>query len=357
MHMKSLVSLLVISLAIWPAVHAQEQVKKPKSGGRAAPVVVAPVKQVFLAPTVSISATVVSREQAKVPAEVTARLAWVAEPGERLKKGQMLAQLDSTLYKLQVTENKAAYVREKARVRYLESELKRVTELSKRDFASSSEIEKLQVEREIAQSEMQVVEAKLRLAEETLRRYQVRAPFDGVVVDRIRRTGEWVKTGDTVVLFSNPDELEIEAHVSETSVAHIKRGAMLLVQREGGFHPVTVHRVVPVGDKASLLYALRLRVSGDGWRAGQSVRVAVPTGPAREVLALPRDALVLRSDGTSVFKINAENKAEKISVQTGIASGNLIEVKGSLRDGDQVVTRGSERLRPMQAVKIVGGAS
>jgi len=353
--MRLLCCLTIITLISGSAIAAEGGSKKAKQGGRAAPVVVMPVARVSLAPTVNVSATVVSRDQAKVPAEVTARLAWVAEPGQAFAKGQAVARLDNTLYQLQVTENQAALVREKARLRFIDKDLVRVTELSKRNFASSSEIEKLQVEREVAQSEVRVFEAKLRLAEETLKRYQVNAPFDGVVVERIRRTGEWVKTGDTVLQFSNPDALEIEANVAEVSVPHIRRGTDLQVLREGNYYPVTVHRIVPVGDKASLLYDLRLRVKGAGWRAGQSVRLSVPTGPAREVLAIPRDALVLRSDGASVYRISNEQKAEKLGVQTGIASGDKIQIHGSLKEGDLVVIRGSERLRPGQSVKIQEG--
>lgn len=334
---------------------AAEEKKSGKPGGRATPVVVAEVQSISLAPTVNVSATVVSREQAKVPAEVTGRLAWVAEPGVQIARGQPVARLDNTLYQLQVTENQAALVRERAKLKFIDNEMHRLQELSKRDFASSSEIEKLQVERDIAQSEVHVFQAKLKLAEETLRRYQVVAPFDGVVVERERRAGEWVKTGDTVIRFSNPNELEIEANVAETSVSHIKRGSVLQVERDGRFYPVAVHQIVPVGDRASLLYDVRLRLKGPGWRAGQSVRLAVPTGLAREVLAVPRDALVLRRDGASVFRIDGENKAEKLSVETGIASGKNIQVSGKLQAGDRVVIRGSERLRPGQMVKVMPG--
>ena len=69
------------------------------------------------------------------------------------------------------------------------------------------------------------------------------------------------------------------------------------------------------------------------------------------MIAVPRDALVLRRDGTTVFRILADDTAERVSVQTGIAAGDLIEVTG-IEPGDRVVTRGGERLRPGQKVVI-----
>jgi multidrug efflux pump subunit AcrA (membrane-fusion protein) len=85
------------------------------------------------------------------------------------------------------------------------------------------------------------------------------------------------------------------------------------------------------------------------------VRIGVPTGPAREVIAVPRDALVLRRAGASVFRVVDKSTAERVEISTGIASGNLIEVIGDLKAGEKVVVRGGERLRPGMPVNIIGG--
>jgi len=82
---------------------------------------------------------------------------------------------------------------------------------------------------------------------------------------------------------------------------------------------------------------------------GQTLRIAVPSEQPRNVVAVPRDALVLRRDGTTVYRITEDNIAEAVSVVLGIAAGDLIEVSG-IESGDRVVTRGGERLRPGQTV-------
>jgi multidrug efflux pump subunit AcrA (membrane-fusion protein) len=68
-------------------------------------------------------------------------------------------------------------------------------------------------------------------------------------------------------------------------------------------------------------------------------------------VALPRDALVLRRDGVSVFLVR-DNKAVQIPVQVGIGQGDLVEVIGDVQPGDQVIIRGAERLFPGQPVNI-----
>ena len=78
----------------------------------------------------------------------------------------------------------------------------------------------------------------------------------------------------------------------------------------------------------------------------------MPTAVAREVLTVPRDALVLRREGAFVYRIDDELKAEQVSVITGLGAGKLIEIIGDIDAGDRVVTRGAERLSTGMMVEI-----
>jgi multidrug efflux pump subunit AcrA (membrane-fusion protein) len=71
------------------------------------------------------------------------------------------------------------------------------------------------------------------------------------------------------------------------------------------------------------------------------------------VLTVPRDALVLRPEGISVFVIDAQLQARQVSVSTGLGSGDRIQVSGEVSAGDRVVIRGNERLQPGQSVQIM----
>jgi len=68
---------------------------------------------------------------------------------------------------------------------------------------------------------------------------------------------------------------------------------------------------------------------------------------------VPRDALVLRQNGSFVFRINADNKAEQVKVEIGDSSGELIAVHGDLAEGDRVAIRGAENLSQGTEVKIL----
>ena len=86
--------------------------------------------------------------------------------------------------------------------------------------------------------------------------------------------------------------------------------------------------------------------------------VAVPMQAGEASLAVHRDALILRQEGTYVFRIGDGNRAERIPVETGDSSGDLVAVTGALAEGDRVVVRGAETLTDGRVVSIqAGGAS
>jgi len=103
------------------------------------------------------------------------------------------------------------------------------------------------------------------------------------------------------------------------------------------------------------MFEVRIAADDPAWIIGSPVRVALPNSNPRELVAIPRDALVLRGSEMFVLRVTADNTVEKISVETGIGLGELVEVIGDVSDGDRIVTRGAERLQPGQNVVIFGG--
>ena len=357
MHLRQIMSNFVLICIVFFFYSSPVYSAKPSHGKRATPVVVSDAVEAFLAPTIQVPGTVVSRQQSELPAEVEGRLTWVADVGKKLRVGDVVAKLDDTLYKLKAAENKASLKREMVRLDYLDKEVVRLKALIKGDFSSKNSLDKMLLDRDIARSEVVVAKAKVNIDEETLKRYKVVAPFNGIVTDRIKREGEWIRGGDSVIMLSNPESLEIDARVSDKSINYLKKGYKLNVYRKNKKIQASVRAIVRVGDKQSHLFDIKIDMSNLGWLAGQAVKVEVPIGQARQVLAVPRDALVLRRNGSTIFRVSAENKAENINVTTNIASGDLIGVEGDIQIGDKIVVRGGERLRSGQTVKIIPGHS
>ena len=117
-----------------------------------------------------------------------------------------------------------------------------------------------------------------------------------------------------------------------------------------------VRTIVPFGNPQSHMFEVRLDVEAERWTVGESVRLSMPTAVTKRVLTVPRDALILRREGASVFKVNADLSVEQVYVITGLGDGGHIEIIGQLEPGDRVVTRGAERLSTGMTVSPEGGS-
>jgi RND family efflux transporter MFP subunit len=347
-------------------------------GGRAAPVKVAEARLVLLAPQAWIAGTVISRHEARVAFEVPGRLVSVAEVGTRADENQIVASIDPTFIKLKVEEYEATVARERARLAFFKQEMQRLNRLAKQDNAAQTQLDQTRADREVARNDLRIAHVRLRQAREELTRHQLRTPFAGVVAERLRHPGERVAVGDEVLRLTDDRMLEVQARVPLDTRGFVQVGDKVTVRREvtsarhdgvGRDIEARVTALVTVGDSRSRLLDLRLAVSGDQWTVGQPVRVALPTAAPREVLAVPRDALVLRRAGAAVFRVRDEETAdttanamagaqstttaEHVPITLGVSGGELIEIRGDLQPGDRVVVRGGERLRPGQAVNIL----
>ena len=318
----------------------------------AKPVVVAEATLRELAPVNWYTGTVISREQARLAAEVSGRMLWVAEVGGEIEKDDVVARIDDTLLQQEHAERKADIGRINAQLGFLKQEASRLQRLAKQNNAAKSQLEKTVSERLAAQSELKASQAREQRTNEELKRSKLRAPFSGVVTERLLNAGEWADNGTAVVAMTDPHSLEAQSWVSVSALPFIDAGETIDIKIDDSVYRGLVRTLVPVSDLRSRLYELRVEMPPGHWRVGQSVRIAVPTQRPREVLAVPRDALVLRRGSISLYKVDTDNTARRVAVTTGIASGPFIEVSGDLEAGDQVIIRGSERIRPGQAVSI-----
>ena len=317
-----------------------------------APVVVATAESRMLAPVTWYPGTVISRNQARVAAEVEGRLEWVAEVGTVIVEGELVARLDDALLRQSLAEGEAVVARERARLVYLDAQVKRLDKLVTQKTATRSRLDEAVAERDITRSEVRAARARVALTSERLERTRIKAPFGGIVTERVRQNGEWAKSGETVVRIVDVRSLEVQAWIPIAALAFVREGSELALEANPSKTAGTVRTIVPVGDNRSRLYELRLQIDAESWPVGQDVRVAIPTAAARAVIAIPRDALVLRRGGAAVYRVDENELADRVAVTPGIAQGELIEVDG-IAPGDRVVIRGGERLRPGQPVKII----
>jgi RND family efflux transporter MFP subunit len=306
-----------------------------------------------LAPLAWFAGSVLSKNSASLPAEVEGKLTWVAEVGTHAQKNETVARLDDTFIRQQLIEQEAIIGSKRARLEFLERELKRLRQLANQNNAAQSRLDEVRSEKAIILSEIKAATARENQARERLKRTQIRTPFTGVVTERYLQSGEWVGDGNAVVMLVDPAALEIQAWVTGDTLNHIDVNQRIKVKAGDYETNGLVTTIIPVANPRSRLHELRIAVLNSSLSVGQPVRVAVPTASAREVVSVSRDAMVLRRTGITLYRIKEDMTAEAVNVQTGVAMDAYVEVIGDIHAGDAIVVRGGERLRPGQTVKML----
>ena len=310
----------------------------------ASPVVTEIIGMESLAPSAELPGTVISRFDSRLASELSAKLVWIADVGAEVAKDDTIARLEDFTFRIQVMEAESLVDREAALVTFLESELQRLEQLSERNLSAKSQYDKTVSDLAIAKSDHRIAQAQLGYAKIAMHVTEIRAPFDGIVTERLRSIGERLNVADEVARLVDPKSLEIVARAPLNNVNFIKRSDLLSVSNEYRAGEATIRTIVPFGDPQSHMFEIRLDADHEVWTVGESVRVSLPTGEPKSVLAVPRDALILRREGTTVFKLNQDSTVTQVKIIVGLGAGRLIEVFGELKEGDEVVVRGAEGL-------------
>jgi RND family efflux transporter MFP subunit len=322
----------------------------------AASVNVVQAKNTSLAPVSWVSGTVVSRNDSKLAAEIAGRLISIAEIGSQVHRGDIIAQIDDKTLQNQLKEDQASVNNAKAQLAFLQSEYKRKKALAKQNLSAITDLDKTLSERNVAQGDLTVANAKLAQTQQNLTYSQLKAPFDGLIVQRLSNLGEYVNNGTAIIRLVQTTQLEASVFVPVTSYQYIKQNVSakkpIAIKSAFGNANVNIKALVPVADQRSHLMEARLDLSQLNWPVGLNIKVAIANGTSKKVLAIPRDALILRRDGISIFKVNKDNKTEQISVSVGIGAGEWVEIIGNVTVGDNIIVRGSERLKSGQTVQI-----
>jgi RND family efflux transporter MFP subunit len=336
---------LLCTLLLSPSAHAQ----RPPP---AVEVIAAEMRQ--LSPTVTATGLVQSRAGADLATAVAGQLAWIAEPGAWVEPGEVVARMDVDELRLQRLEQAARVTRGEVALRQAERELERLR-------ASGNAVSRFQLDqaastRDLAEADLEIARATLRQTDDRLTKAEIRAPFGGVVSERVRNAGEELARGDVLARLYNTEELEIRLFLPLRHVRAIRPGSAVRVRNAGVESVAQVRVIVPVGDARSqsfeaLIDAPQMPLP---LAVGHSVQVELPLQAPQQALAVPRDALVIRSDGTAVYRIRDGKTAERVPVKTGVAEGDWVAVEGELSEADPVVIRGAETLHDGDVVNIVG---
>jgi HlyD family secretion protein len=349
--------------------------------------------------TVEVSAT--GTLQPLIQVDISSELSGVvrsvaAEENQRVKKGEVLAELDTTRLSAQferaeasVKAAEAKVMESKTTLTETEQAFKRAEQLLKRGMTSEQVLDTATAARDRADANVAMAEANLAIAQAELKQQQadlvkskIYAPIDGIVLTRSVNPGQTVASSMQApvlfVLAANLENMELEAAVDEADIGGVKPGqiARFTVDafpertfdaeiREISFASVATEGVVT--------YNARLNVDNKELllRPGMTATVSVVTRQAKGVVTVPaagfrfspptaetrafslRDLFMPRmrmgrpggqrqaqasENGMRTLYVLRDGAPEAVQVKTGATDGEVVEIVSGLSEGDQVIT-------------------
>jgi membrane fusion protein, multidrug efflux system len=308
-----------------------------------------------VAPRRWVPGGVVSRNDARLATSGAGRLEYVAEVGTRVREGERVAKLEDEAVRLRVEDAKAEVARIDSQRAMSERQVQRLEKVG--STISQTQLDEVKSQLAVLTAQLQQAQVRQRVAQHDLDQTELRAPFAGIVTERLAQRGEYVATGAAIAHLVDTVHVEARVQAPLTLVGLVRPEMELPVKLADRQMKASVRTVVPVGEERSRQFELRLVLANNALSVGTPIEVGLPEREATESLVVPRDAIAVRQDGNYVMRVRADNTAEKVAVTSVATDGDMVTIRGSVSAGDRVVVRGVERLQHGQRVTVLTRAA
>jgi len=262
------------------------------------------------------------------------------EEGDVVTKGQLLCRLNDN-------EQKVALAGAEINRDQRKADFDRIESMYKQTLISETEFLESKYQYELAVNAYEAASVRYEYT-------RIRAPFDGVITERLVDVGENVAVGTRLFVLADTDPLRMSMYLPEAEVKTIRKGQVVYIvpdanpdKRFSG----TVVRVAPEVDQRTGTIKVTAETRGGGI-PGSFVRVRIVTDTRPSTLTLPRRGVVSDAGDRFVFVAEADT-VRKVEVLVGYEDEGYAEILEGLQEGDSVVVAGAGGVRTGTKIKII----
>jgi membrane fusion protein (multidrug efflux system) len=310
-----------------------------------------------VAPTTSLVGNVVFDQSAGISSEISGLIVdHRMIEGSLVRRGDILVQLNHDFITKDLEILKRQIAQNDIRIENAMKNLRRFETLYQQDAASEKTYDDLAFEARELQIEKERLQVTLAKKQLELEKSTIRAPFDGLILERNKNRGEWLSPGEPLCRLAAVDDVVVRVAMSEDLMPYVTVGQVLtfVVTAMGREFQGKVKAIVPDVDVKSKTFDIKVDMDYvPGLFQDMSAQVNVPTGPARRLKMIKRGALVRFQGRTFVYAVQ-DGVAKMMPIQVSAMDGEYLGVEAPhLAVGMPVVIDGNERLRPDQPVTVV----
>ncbi len=310
------------------------------AAGGPAPVETGKVETVTLSDDAQAVGSLRSRQGVMLRPEVSGRVAQINfADGQRVKRGQLLVQLDDTL-------QQAQFQQADAQAAIARTNLQRSRELVAQGFISQSAVDQ-------NMAALQVAEAQVALARAQLARMKLLAPFDATAGIKLINLGDYLKDGADIVNLEDMSAMAVDFRLPERYLARVRSAQPVELAVDalpGRSFKGRVEAIDAQVDANGRSLLVRARVDNPDavLRPGMFARPRIVFAVREKALVVPEEALVPQGNRQFIFKLESDGKggqqARRLQAKLGLRLEGKVELLEGLSAGDLVVTAGHARL-------------
>ena len=351
------IGVAVAAMAIPGCSRKTEQPTKP-----AVAVVAKEIARRSVRSELTLTGTIEPDRSARLAAQVDGEvIALEVREGSAVRSGQVLVKIDPSRLAAALDEARADHLAARAQLEDARRVLERDRALFERQGISKERLEKS--ETDVLRLDAAEARARARISglEAQLSDTEVKAPFDGYILERSVELGDVVKNG-TPLLAVASRTLHALVPVSEIALGRLAEGHGVRLRPAAGTNADgcdgLIKRIRPQIDPATRTADVEV-VPGPGtcnvrWLPGMLVRATFTLAERHGVLAVPAEAVGIRPDGSrTVFVVEGDIVRQR-KVKAGLEGGGWVELTEGVQEGDKIVLQGFEKLKDGVAVTLSG---
>lgn len=319
------------------------------------------VKSAPLPELLDVVGTVRARTSAVVSVRVPGSISVLrVREGDRVRKGQLLAQLDArenqataAVATAGIDEARRGVDEAVARKKLADTTFDRYNNLFREQAISRQEFDVKQSEKDVATAGVARAESRLRQAQEGAKAAsavsdytRIIAPVSGVIVSKQVDLGTSVFPGQPVMTIEDEGSYQLELALPENLATKITPGTPLQVTLDAveSSFAAKIDEIVPAADPANRTFTAKIALNRKGLKSGMFGRGTIALGTTAHGITVPKNAVVERGAMTSVWTVDKDAIARMRIVKPGRQMGGRVEILSGLSDGDRVVIGGAEKV-------------
>lgn len=340
MRSPNLITALILASQLTPTLAAERPKRPPPA------VTAYEVKQAEMPQTYISTGTLVANQQAELRTEVSGRVSKLhVSAGERLVAGTPLLSIDSRSAQAEIQ-------RLESQLSLARQQLERQRSLMKKAAGAAEKVD-------IQSAEVSGLEANLRIARLALERYELLAPFSGVLGNFDWVEGGWITTNEPFTTLDDTSKLKVNFDIPERFLRFIELGREVELESAAWSEQRFIGQIslieARMNAQRATLGVQALVDNSDGLLLpGMRVSVSLRVDDGSEKLVVPARTLIHEGDRTTVLRLDSESKAKPTVVQLGQETSEWVEVVDGLTIGDRIVDRGLVKAKPNRPVKVLG---